>query len=69
MMPEQLTEEEARLLRALKHRGLLRVQDPESSPTARGLIDWGLVRSIDRYGEQAVLVLSGEGLRVAERSI
>lgn len=68
MDADQLTADQVRLLRVLKRRGALRARGARSGP-AKELIDAGLIRTIKRGGADAILVLSGKGLRLAEAPI
>jgi hypothetical protein len=60
-------DDELRLIRILQHRGRLvtRAFD-EASPIQR-LVEAGLVRAVERPGADVILVLSGDGLRLAQR--
>ena len=64
--PDELIPDELRLIRILQHRGrlLARALD-EASPIQR-LVQAGLVRAVERPGAEVILVLSGEGLRLAQ---
>jgi hypothetical protein len=66
MAPAKLSEDQVRLLKALSHRGSLRERDEERSSVVRTLIGAGLVRAVERPGEDTILVLSGQGVRRAE---
>jgi len=61
-------EDELRLIRILQHRGHLVARSfDEASPIQR-LVEAGLVRAVERPGAEVILVLSGDGLRLAQRT-
>ncbi len=63
---EPIADAELRLLRILQHRGRLVARSfDEDSPVQR-LVQAGLVRAVERPGAEVILVLSGDGLRLAQ---
>lgn len=62
-LTEPIADEELRVIRILQHRGRLVVRDGGSS--VQRLVEAGLVRAVERPGAEVILVLSGDGLRLA----
>ena len=63
-----IASDELRLIRILQSRGrLLARAIDEASPIQR-LVQAGLVRAVERSGAEVILVLSGDGLRLAQRT-
>jgi hypothetical protein len=58
-------EEELRLIRILHHRGRMLARAYDGDSSIQRLVEAGLVRAVEREGAEAILVLSGDGLRVA----
>jgi hypothetical protein len=61
----QIADAELRLIRILQQRGRLVARAFDGAPTVQRLLQAGLVRAVERPGAEVILVLSGDGLRVA----
>jgi hypothetical protein len=59
-------EDELRLIRILHHRGRMLARSYEGDSSIQRLVEAGLIRAVERDGAEAILVLSGDGLRVAQ---
>ena len=68
MPDEPMADAELRLIRILQHRGRLVAPAFDERSSAQRLVQAGLVRAIERPGSEVILVLSGEGLRLAQRA-
>jgi hypothetical protein len=62
---EPIADAELRLIRILQHRGRIVARAFDGAPTIQRLLDAGLVRAVERPGADVILVLSGDGLRLA----
>lgn len=61
-----IAEAELRLIRILQHRGRLVARASDRAPSIQRLVQAGLVRAVERPGAEVILVLSGDGLRLAQ---
>jgi len=61
---EPMAAAELRLIRILQHRGRLVAR----ASSVQRLVQAGLVRAVERPGSEVILVLSGNGLRLAQRA-
>jgi hypothetical protein len=64
---DQMAEAELRLIRILQHRGRLVARAFDEASSVQRLVQAGLVRAVERPGGEVILVLSGDGLRLAHR--
>ena len=62
---EPMADAELRLIRILQHRGRLVARAFDEAASVRRLVQAGLVRAVERPGSEVILVLSGDGLRLA----
>jgi hypothetical protein len=62
---ELIADAELRLIRILQHRGRLVARAFDGAPSVQRLLEAGLVRAVERPGSEVILVLSGDGLRLA----
>jgi hypothetical protein len=63
---DQIADAELRLIRILQHRGRLVARAFDGAPSVQRLVQAGLVRAVERPGAEVILVLSGDGLRLAQ---
>jgi len=63
---EPIADAELRLIRILQHRGRLIARGVEKDSSVQRLVQAGLVRAVERSGAEVILVLSGDGLRLAQ---
>jgi hypothetical protein len=64
-----IADAELRLIRILQQRGRLVARPSEGAASVQRLLQAGLVRAVERPGaEEVILVLSGDGLRLAQRT-
>lgn len=61
-----IAEAELRLIRILHYRGRLVARASENATSIQRLVKAGLVRAVERPGAEVILVLSGDGLRLAQ---
>jgi hypothetical protein len=61
-------DQDLRLIRILQHRGRLVARAVDETSPVRRLVQAGLVRAVERPGTEVILVLSGDGLRLARRT-
>jgi hypothetical protein len=61
-----IAEAEFRLIKILQHRGRLVARTFDDAPSMQRLVQAGLVRAVERPGAEVILVLSGDGLRLAQ---
>jgi hypothetical protein len=64
---EPIADAELRLIRILQQRGRLVARAFDEAPSVQRLVQAGLIRAIERPGTDVILVLSGDGLRLAKR--
>jgi hypothetical protein len=62
---DQMADAELRLIRILQHRGRLVARGFDETSSIQRLVQAGLVRAVERPGGEVILVLSGDGLRLA----
>jgi hypothetical protein len=62
---ELIADAELRLIRILQHRGRLVARAYDETSSVQRLLQAGLVRAIERPGSEVILVLSGDGHRLA----
>jgi hypothetical protein len=65
---EPMAAAELRLIRILQHRGRLVARAFDEASSVQRLVQAGLVRAVERPGSEVILVLSGNGLRLAQRA-
>jgi hypothetical protein len=63
--PDEMADAELRLIRILQHRGRLVARGFDETSSIQRLVQAGLVRVVERPGSEVILVLSGDGLRLA----
>ncbi len=63
-----IADAELRLIRILQHRGRLVARAFDGASSVQRLVQAGLVRAVERPGADVILVLSGDGLRLAHRT-
>ena len=63
-----IADAELRLIRILQQRGRLVARASEGAASVQRLVEAGLVRAVERPGAEVILVLSGDGLRLAQRA-
>ena len=62
-----IASDELRLIRILQNRGRLVARAVDEDSPIQRLVQAGLVRAVERPGAEVILVLSGDGLRLAQR--
>jgi hypothetical protein len=62
---ELIADAELRLIRILQHRGRLVARAIDEASSVQRLVQAGLVRAVERPGAEVILVLSGDGHRLA----
>jgi hypothetical protein len=62
---ELIADAELRLIRILQHRGRLVARAFDEASSVHRLLQAGLVRAVERPGAGVILVLSGDGHRLA----
>ena len=67
-MLDEIAEAELRLIKILQHRGRLMARALDEASPVQRLLQAGLVRIVERPGAEGILVLSGDGLRLAHRT-
>ena len=63
-----LDELDQRVIKILQHRGRLVARALDEASSVKRLVQAGLIRAVERPGSEVILVLSGDGLRLAHRT-
>jgi hypothetical protein len=63
-----IADDELRVIKILQHRGRLVARALDEASSIKRLVQAGLIRAVERPGGEVILVLSGDGLRLAHRA-
>jgi hypothetical protein len=63
-----IADDDLRVIKILQHRGRLVARALDEASSVKRLVQAGLIRAVERPGSEVILVLSGDGLRLAHRT-